>query len=409
MGPCGATVGLGVYALFGVGAYLAAVGSGSAARALPARSPGAVKSIGSGAALGAGISRRSCFTSRSGIIACAATDRAAFGEYGAELLVSLVGRVGAVLFGAVGCRVSVVLSTPVSVRAVGACLGRAVGHARRRWCAASRSSSPSAARTKKTIATKRSRRGSRRPRCKRADDTLAEKEDDAAEAAPPVEAPKRRERKKRDDEAQVVKIVDDAPEVIGSYQAGAPMAIIENEKTELSAAPPVVAKDDEPKIVSLPAPKIVEPVAARKSEPNAPKTDYIPAAGGYHLPEVELLDLSAVGRVGARCQSKDRDARALREAAADARELRRQGRRARSARARSSRCTSSCRRPAPLSKIVDLADDLAMALEALRVRIVAPIPGKGVGRHRGAEQDAREGVPEGDPRRRRVPQGASAS
>ena len=35
--------------------------------------------------------------------------------------------------------------------------------------------------------------------------------------------------------------------------------------------------------------------------------------------------------------------------------------------------------PAPgtrVNKIVNLADDLAMALEALRVRIVAPIPGK---------------------------------
>jgi S-DNA-T family DNA segregation ATPase FtsK/SpoIIIE len=35
--------------------------------------------------------------------------------------------------------------------------------------------------------------------------------------------------------------------------------------------------------------------------------------------------------------------------------------------------------PAPgtrLNKIVNLADDLAMSLEALKVRIVAPIPGK---------------------------------
>ena len=57
--------------------------------------------------------------------------------------------------------------------------------------------------------------------------------------------------------------------------------------------------------------------------------------------------------------------------------------------------------PAPgtrTGKIANLANDLAMALEALAVRIVAPIPGKAVGRHRGAEQDARDRLPQGDPR-----------
>ena len=37
--------------------------------------------------------------------------------------------------------------------------------------------------------------------------------------------------------------------------------------------------------------------------------------------------------------------------------------------------------PAPgvrISRIAGLADDLAMALKAVKVRIVAPIPGKGV-------------------------------
>ena len=58
--------------------------------------------------------------------------------------------------------------------------------------------------------------------------------------------------------------------------------------------------------------------------------------------------------------------------------------------------------PAPgtrTGKIANLEKDLAMALEAQAVRIVAPIPGKAVGRRRGAEQDARDGLPEGDPRR----------
>ena len=68
--------------------------------------------------------------------------------------------------------------------------------------------------------------------------------------------------------------------------------------------------------------------------------------------------------------------------------------------------------PAPgtrVNKIVNLTDDLAMALEALRVRIVAPIPGKAAVGIEVPNQHAREGVPEGDPRRRDVPQRPQAS
>src|SRR5437899_10530041 len=56
MGPCGATVGLGVYALFGIGAYLVAAGLGlSAVRCLQGR-PLRVKSVEFWAAIGAGLS-----------------------------------------------------------------------------------------------------------------------------------------------------------------------------------------------------------------------------------------------------------------------------------------------------------------------------------------------------------------
>ncbi len=49
--------------------------------------------------------------------------------------------------------------------------------------------------------------------------------------------------------------------------------------------------------------------------------------------------------------------------------------------------------PAPgvkVSRIVNLADDLALAMRAGSVRIVAPLPGKAGGRHRGAEQHPRD-------------------
>jgi S-DNA-T family DNA segregation ATPase FtsK/SpoIIIE len=64
--------------------------------------------------------------------------------------------------------------------------------------------------------------------------------------------------------------------------------------------------------------------------------------------------------------------------------------------------------PAPgtrVSKIASLDNDIAMRLEAPSVRIVAPIPGKAVHRRRGAQQDARDGVAEGDHHRRRLHQG----
>ena len=56
-------------------------------------------------------------------------------------------------------------------------------------------------------------------------------------------------------------------------------------------------------------------------------------------------------------------------------------------RARRSRCTSSSRRPGvKVNRIVNLSDDLALALRALSVRIIAPLPGQVGGRHRGAER-----------------------
>src|ERR1700760_4589942 len=55
MGPCGATVGLGVYALVGVGAYLAALGLGFAALRCLQGEPVRMKSLGFWAALGVGV------------------------------------------------------------------------------------------------------------------------------------------------------------------------------------------------------------------------------------------------------------------------------------------------------------------------------------------------------------------
>ena len=110
MGPCGATVGLGFYALCGIGSYLVAFGLGLAALRCLQGQPVRVKSIGFWAALCAGLAgaillhlalgtHRLRGHSPGGII----------GEYGAELLVSFVGHWGAVLFGVVLLFASLVL------------------------------------------------------------------------------------------------------------------------------------------------------------------------------------------------------------------------------------------------------------------------------------------------------------
>src|SRR6185436_5272186 len=121
MGPCGATVGLGVYALFGIGAYLGSVGLAVAAVRCLAGRPLRVGSLETAAVVGAAVfaavllhlaagSHRLRGFGPGGLI----------GEYGAELLVSLVGRVGAVLVSTTALCASLVMSTPLSLRALGA-------------------------------------------------------------------------------------------------------------------------------------------------------------------------------------------------------------------------------------------------------------------------------------------------
>ncbi|HEX4457525.1 MAG TPA: DNA translocase FtsK 4TM domain-containing protein, partial [Polyangia bacterium] len=117
MGPCGATVGLGVYALCGIGSYLVAFGLGFASLRCLQGQPVRVKSVAFWAALSGGVSaaillhlafgtHRLRGHSPGGIV----------GEYGAELMISFVGRVGAALFGLVLLAVALVLSTPLSLR-----------------------------------------------------------------------------------------------------------------------------------------------------------------------------------------------------------------------------------------------------------------------------------------------------
>ncbi len=385
MGPCGATVGLGVYALFGIGAYLFAIGLGVASvRCLVGR-PVRVKSIETWAAIGAGLSAAILLHLAFGAHRLRGFSPGGLtGEYGAELLASLVGRVGAVLFGVVGLAVALVLSTAISVRTIGAYLlrgARAIGRtAVRGVTAVFPERSEHDDEEEEPFAEEKPQ-----PKIfkKRDDDTVSEKVVEVAEADVTEEtaAPKKK-KSKRDDEAQLVKLVN--PPAVAASAENAPTAIIENEKTELSAAPPV----EEPKIVELAisAPRIVEPMAAKKKElaakpepaaPAEPKPDYIPAAGGYHLPDLSLLDYQAEGDDVLDRQGKEEMlalADKLQKTLAD------YGVKGNVVEIHPGPVVTMYEFvPAPgtkLSRITGLSNDLAMALAALRVRIVAPIPGK---------------------------------
>jgi S-DNA-T family DNA segregation ATPase FtsK/SpoIIIE len=381
MGPCGATVGLGVYALVGVGSYLAALGLGFAALRCLQGQPVRVKSIGFWAALGAGVSSAILLHLALGAHRLRGhSPGGVLGEYGAELLIAFVGRVGAVLFGIVLLAVSLVLSTSLSFRAIPALL---VAAGRNSLAVLTRGialifpphdDEEEAAEEERVVEEK----PQKKLRAKKEDDdaTVAEAQDDvdeadilAAEKALDAMAQMKRKSRKRDDEPQVIKL----PQVaVAASQESAPMEIIDNEKTEISASGAPIPEEL--------GPKIVEPLALKKKElaqkaPEAPKPDFIPAAGGYHLPDTNLLDYEE--------SHEDKIDKSAMLALADKlqKTLGDYGVKGNVAEIHPGPVVTMYEFvPAPgtkLSKISALSNDLAMSLQALRVRIVAPIPGKG--------------------------------
>jgi DNA segregation ATPase FtsK/SpoIIIE, S-DNA-T family len=366
MGPCGATVGLGFAAL----------------RCLQGQ-PVRVKSIGFWAALAGGMSAAILLHLALGTHRLRGhAPGGVIGEYGAELLVSFVGRVGAVLFGLVLLAVSLVLSTSLSFRAIPTYLaagGRAALDVVTRTiqlifpqhddedepvAADEDDEDQAAAKPAKKLRAK-----------KEEDETVSEAAEDVGEedilaAEKALEAMaqmKRKQRSRKDDEPQVIKL----PQVAAAAEESAPVEVIDNEKTEISDVPP---KEEL-------GPKIVEPLAAKKkmleekAAPQEPKPDFIPAAGGYHLPELALLDYEEA--------HEDKLDKSAMLALADKlqRTLADYGVKGQVAEIHPGPVVTMYEFvPAPgtkLSKISALSNDLAMSLQALRVRIVAPIPGKG--------------------------------
>jgi DNA segregation ATPase FtsK/SpoIIIE, S-DNA-T family len=385
MGPCGATVGLAVYALAGIGAYLIAFGLGLGAVRCLQGQPLRLKSVGFAAGVFGAISTAILLH-----LALGSHRLRGFGpggvvgEYGAELMVSLVGRVGAALFGVVGLAVSLVLTTRVSMRTLGAV---ALAGVRAAWRGLVHGASVMfPARGEKEISKPEPQKLKALKALKQRDDTHAERvvevddtdevdtDEERADHTKPGLGPiikpeiKKPAKKKRDDEAQVVKI---------SAEDGAPAQVIDNEKTELSDAPAPPAPPA-PLVPAVVEPKIVEPkVKALPSAPQPPAVTFIPAAGGYHLPSLELLDYPETAESDMDRQSKD-------EMLALADKLQRTlgdyGVKGHVQEIHPGPVVTMYefvpQAGTKLSKITGLSNDLAMALAALRVRIVAPIPGK---------------------------------
>lgn len=200
-----------------------------------------------------------------------------------------------------------------------------------------------------------------------------------AQAAPsvPPEAPKRRERPPREEKAPATPIIATPPAPTSTAAPVNPAAAISPVTETHSAPPPPSALAAASDKALARTPLIVEPKAPPKPNARA-KEEFQFAAGRTHFspPPLDVLECDKHER-----STLDKDtflatAEKLRAKLADfgivgeVVEIR-----------PGPVVTMYEFLPGPgikVSKIASLADDLAMAMEAMRVRIVAPIPGKGV-------------------------------
>jgi S-DNA-T family DNA segregation ATPase FtsK/SpoIIIE len=387
MGPCGATVGLAVYALVGVGSYLVAFGLGLVAvRCLTGR-PLGIASVASVASAVGTLSLAVLLHLALGRFRLRGYGPGGLvGEYGTELLASLVGRVGAALFGVMGLAIATVLATPISMKQVVPIVARALRAAGAWLWRAVTAVFPSREEREAARAEARSRVADETRRLEAAARALPARPDDDTVL---TEQPAKRGRRKKADEAPVA-VVAGAVAPVDEPAPPAPEAVpseVIDDPTEAQSGAPEDEEGDAPSekpAADKPQPRIVEPVVVKPKkapEPQAAakaeKVDYIPAAGGYHLPDIDLLDAHPE-------TNADIDRQGREEMLALAEKLQR------TLADYGVRGQVQEIHPGPvvtmyefvpaagtkLSKITSLSNDLAMALAALRVRIVAPIPGK---------------------------------
>ena len=400
MGPVGAAVALAIYALLGVGAYLAVWGIGYVA--LRCLTGGSLRPRWTTVLAGV--------VGVEGIVMILHLVAAGYrmhghapgglvGEYTGELLVSLIGKVGTAIFATVAMLCAVVLMTPLSLRGVAqlivvmakAAAGfawdsvRAIfperdehdeehgheedeerdeqdGRAERALIAIERRNSI------KLVAKK-----------KRRDDTEDEElatVDEDVELAPVLAPPSRRPKKKRDDEAQIVELQEMAA-AMEADELRDSETMVSDRETALAGldapAKAAIAAAPVPMIVQV-APPVKKPKEIEKAV-KAQKPDFIPAAGGYHLPSLDLLDYEEPVDSGLDKSGMLTLAERLQKTLAD------YGVKGQVVQIHPGPVVTMYEVKlvdgTKLTKVTGLSSDLAMALEAHSIRIVAPIPGKG--------------------------------
>jgi DNA segregation ATPase FtsK/SpoIIIE, S-DNA-T family len=384
MGPVGGTVALGLYALLGVGGYAVvwalAVVATRCLTGQPVRPPWTRLLAGGLGAFGVIVllhlllgSHRLRGHAPGGLV----------GEYGAELISTFIGRIGTGLVAAIAVLSAAVLMTSLSLRGATELMVAGLRVAGRFVWECVRAIFPE--------------RGDR-------EDDDSDSVDDEVDVDDKKTAKAERRihdapvgRRKRKDDTETEEVVDADAEPALDEDEAAPVV-------PLSAAPIIVsaqkgkkARGDEAKLVPLqaeeaeeaqkPTPVIVAavpPQPRRPKDKDAPKeparakdpgAGFIPAKGGYHLPSLELLDYEEATDAGMDKNAMLSLAERLQKTLSD------YGVRGQVVQIHPGPVVTMYEVKlvdgTKLTKVTGLSSDLAMALEATSVRIVAPIPGKG--------------------------------
>jgi S-DNA-T family DNA segregation ATPase FtsK/SpoIIIE len=389
MGPFGRGMARLVYGLFGVCSY-AIVGLllWTAFRSLLERDPVLAPSVGAGVGIGVVAVGMLAHLVAAHYRIAGAGPGGAIGEHVAEITRAMISTVGTALLALVLLVVAVVIATPLRMRQVLAFLGRGlVGAAAAVWRGLSRAGR-FCLDVAGAILPERDQDDYDAPVDELEDDVLELGVDDRKPTDPPIivgkhvggetnkTAPPPPAKPKKSRKAKGTEVGDNPSE---------PMVPAEVATAALVSVGASPATNQPPPAPPAPgAPLIVEPrfrhadkatMAAKEKQADAERQTFIKLGeGDYQLPSIQLLNYDAGSQ-----NAIDKTAM-LELSARLVQTLENYGVKGEVVAIRPGPVVTMYEfAPAPgtrVNRIVNLTDDLALALEALRVRIVAPIPGK---------------------------------
>ncbi|HUS65505.1 MAG TPA: DNA translocase FtsK 4TM domain-containing protein [Kofleriaceae bacterium] len=399
MGPFGRSCAVLLYSLVGIGGYAVATGLGTVAvRVLMGRDKVVRAPIALGVALGVVSVCTLVHLAAHGYRVAGHPPGGALGGNIAEMMRSLVSTAGTALLSLVGLLLAVVMATPLELRQVLSAIGRAC-----RWVGlglargARRSAGDMASFTGEVIRAVLPERD-RDEYAEDDDDGAVEETDPAAHYSVPIidrsgrlvaEELPAGDTEKMDDGVVPALVAEDGTEIATAKKKGSRKRKMTEKGVGTTVAPDTVVMDTASPPAETPPPSGDGPVIvesqfrhpkkeemkAKEEKADAARLGFIPLGDGdFQLPPVNLLDYDETQAV-----SIDRAAM-LEMSAKLIQTLENYGIQGQVTAIRPGPVVTMYEfAPAPgtrLNKIVNLADDLAMSLEALKVRIVAPIPGK---------------------------------